>query len=185
MKKIPGLFKRDYKTGLIYNEVVNGSEWVQQGEGIATRKHDGTACSIIDGKLYRRYDAKINKETGKYKRPVPDGAIPCQEPDFVTGHHPHWVQVDIFASSDKYYTEGLCSLGHRENGTYELCGEKIQSNPEKITGHKLIRHGSEILKGVPTDFEELRGYLDKHYIEGIVWQHPDGRMVKIKRKDLK
>ena len=35
--------------------------WVFKGEGIPTRKRDGTACAVIDGVLYLRYDAKHGK----------------------------------------------------------------------------------------------------------------------------
>lgn len=62
MKKIVSLFKRDYEmTRLVYNELVPGAEWVQDGEGIPTVKIDGTSCLVKDGKLYKRYDAKNGK----------------------------------------------------------------------------------------------------------------------------
>lgn len=182
MKKIPNLFKRNYETGLIYDEIVEGSEWVQSGEGVATQKFDGTACAIINNKFYKRYDAKIDRVTGKYKKPIPKGAISCQEPDFITGHHPHWIATNPFNPTDKYYYEAFISKW--EDGTYELCGEKVQSNPEKITGHKLIKHGNVILKNIPTDFEGLKKWLSNCNIEGIVWHHSDGRMVKIKCTDF-
>ena len=40
------------------------------------------------------------------------------------------------------------------------------------------------LIGGPRDFAGLRQYLRLGAIEGIVWHHPDGRMVKIKAKDF-
>ena len=36
----------------------------------------------------------------------------------------------------------------------------------------------------PRDFDGLRIWLHGHPYEGIVWHHPDGRMVKIKGKDF-
>ena len=55
MRKIPSLFKRDYEgTHKVYDEVVEGSEWVLAGEGVPTRKWNGTACMIEGGKLYKR-----------------------------------------------------------------------------------------------------------------------------------
>ena len=84
MKKIPTLFKRTFDAQhrkSIVNEVTPGMEWVLDGEGIATVKIDGTCCAIIDGRFYRRYDAKRGKTP-------PEGAIPCCEPDLVTGHWP-------------------------------------------------------------------------------------------------
>ena len=64
MKKIKSLFKRDYGSGtrLVYNEVVEDSEWVLNGEGTPTRKFDGSCCAIIDGEIYKRYDAKKGKK---------------------------------------------------------------------------------------------------------------------------
>ena len=75
MKKIPTLFERIYENhkvvGITQN-VTPGMEWVLKGEGAATLKVDGSCCAIIDGKFYKRYDAK------KGKKP-PEGAIPCCE----------------------------------------------------------------------------------------------------------
>ena len=44
--------------------------------------------------------------------------------------------------------------------------------------------GAELLPDAPRDFARLRSYFTEHDIEGIVWHHPDGRMVKIKGKDF-
>lgn len=56
MKRVISLFKRDYEGNRqVYDEVVEGAEWVIAGEGIATEKIDGTACMIRNGKLYKRY----------------------------------------------------------------------------------------------------------------------------------
>ena len=50
--------------------------------------------------------------------------------------------------------------------------------------HDLIAHGAELLSDAPRTYAELREYLKPGHIEGIVWHHPDGRMVKIKAKDF-
>jgi hypothetical protein len=47
----------------------------------------------------------------------------------------------------------------------------------------LVRHGKEVLSDAPRTFDALRAYLQRD-IEGIVWHHEDGRMVKIKGKDF-
>ena len=86
MKKIPTLFERVFENRRIIgitDKVYTGMEWVLDGKGIATEKIDGSCTAIIDGVFYKRYDAK------KGKKP-PAGAIPCCDPDPVTGHHPHW-----------------------------------------------------------------------------------------------
>ncbi|OHB90221.1 MAG: hypothetical protein A3D89_03640 [Planctomycetes bacterium RIFCSPHIGHO2_02_FULL_52_58] len=188
MRKIISLFQRNYDTDrLVRNEVVPGAEWVIAGEGVATRKFDGTACMVKEGKLYKRYDAK------KGKTPPP-GFQPCQDPDPVTGHWPGWVKVG-WENNDKYYREALTS-GDPTNvslpdGTYELCGPKIQGNHEQFDTHRLIPHGIYTLPACPRDFDGIKEYLKTYplstyprNIEGIVWHHPDGRMVKIKAKDF-
>lgn len=176
MKKIKSLFKRDYE-GLrqVFNQVVEGSEWVQLGEGIATRKFDGTSCMVKNKVLYKRYDVKKG-------RSIPGNGIPCEDkPNEHTGHWPWWVPVSD-SKADKYHNQAF--RGDEQDGTYELVGPKINGNRDNFSEHKLVKHGSEVLKNVPTDFEGLRNYLSDNQIEGIVWHHPDGRMVKIKRKDF-
>lgn len=84
MKKITTLYKKNPENlTLVINEVDPNNAWVFSENVIATRKFDGTACAIIEGKLYKRYDVKKGKQ-------VPANALPCQEPDAITGHWPHW-----------------------------------------------------------------------------------------------
>ncbi len=59
MKKMPCLFRRTFHghdSATLLREVTPGCEWVLAGEGIASRKWDGTACMVKDGVLYKRYD---------------------------------------------------------------------------------------------------------------------------------
>ena len=178
MQKIIGLFKRHYdgeKKGEIYNEITPGAEWVVNGEGVATRKWDGTCCMIRGGKLYKRYDAKNGKTP-------PEGFEPAQDPDPITKHWPGWLLVkDV--PNDQWHRE--VDISNLPDGTYELCGPKLQGNPEGFTQHVLMPHGKWILEDVPTEFEALKAWLKDCFWEGIVWHHPDGRMVKIKKKDFK
>ena len=64
-----------------------------------------------------------------------------------------------------------------------MIGPKIQGNPEKSDKHVLVPHGRHELSA-PRDYESLKLYLADMDIEGIVWHHQDGRMVKIKKKDF-
>lgn len=190
MKKIISLFKRDYEgTRLVYNEVVEGAEWVIAGEGVATRKWDGTCCMVRDGKLYKRFDAKRGKTP-------PAGFEPAQDYDEITGHMPGWVPVRESNPEDRWH---MMAWDNQKDyicdGTYELCGPKVQGNPEKeyvdaelrrsgTLIHILIPHGRYIYPDAPRDFDGLKAFFAANDIEGIVWHHPDGRMVKIKAKDF-
>jgi len=177
MKKIQTLFVRndDHK---VIDEVLAGSEWVAEGEGLATRKFDGTCCLIQNGLLYKRYDAKNGKTP-------PEGFIPAQEPDSNTGHWPGWLLV-AGGPEDRWHLTALADPDLKlEDGTYELCGPKINGNPEKLDRHMLIRHGSETYPTFPRTYNAIREWFKEYpYIEGVVWHHRDGRMVKIKAKDF-
>lgn len=176
MNKIISLFQRNYETDyLVRDEVVLGAEWVLEGQGIPTRKWNGTCCMIKHGKFYKRYTVKKDK-----KPPVNFEASTDVDPN--TGKQQGWVKVSG-SSEDKWYREAFDSM--LPDGTYELVGPKIQKdNPEGFEKHILIPHGKDILENVPRDFEGIKKYLIESVIEGIVWHHPDGRMVKIKKRDF-
>ena len=179
MKKIPSVFVRDFDgdPSLVLDEVTPGCEWVLGGEGIATRKWDGTACLVRDGVLYRRYDCKRGKTP-------PDGFEPCQsERDEKTGHWPGWVKVG-HGPEDKWFRVGFADDPTLEDGTYELVGPKVGGNAEGHEEHHLIRHGLSLLDPTIRTFQSIQAYLWASSIEGIVWHHEDGRMAKIKRSDF-
>lgn len=180
MKKIISLFQRNYEGDrLVRDEVVPGAEWVVAGEGIATRKYDGTCCMMRDGKLFKRYEVK------KWKNP-PLGFEAANEVDLETGKQQGWLPIGN-GPEDQYHREALAANSGfpLRDGTYELLGPKIQGNPEHWPNHFLLPHTqAEILTDAPRTFTELKEYFTKTPIEGIVWHHPDGRMVKIKAKDF-
>jgi hypothetical protein len=188
MKKIPCLFQRDRsgpsRTALVRDEVVPGSEWVINGEGVATKKWDGCGCLVRDGSLYKRYEVKCGKKQ-------PPNFEPCCEVDPITGKQQGWVPVswgpedqwfrEAFDASEKMYRD--LTGGPIPNNTYELCGPKIQSNREGFPSHILVPHGHHELPA-PRTFDALREWLRVRDIEGIVWWHPDGRMVKLRKEDF-
>lgn len=198
MKKIISLFQRNYETDrLVRNEVVLGAEWVLAGEGEATRKLDGTCCMIRAGRLYKRYDLpllpewdrKKKKENYKgpwldsmYKKPPVEWEKAEDTPDENTGHWPGWLPVGE-GPEDKWHRKAF-EGSIFPDGTYELCGPHIQGNPEHFENDNLTLHGVYKLPDAPRSFYELREYFRINDIEGIVWHHPDGRMVKIKKKDF-
>lgn len=188
MKKIISLFQRNYDGDrLVRNEIVPGAEWVIAGEGIPTRKLDGTCCMIREGKLYKRYEIKVG---GK----APTNFEPASEVDENTGKQQGWLSVGD-GPEDKWHREALAAISPEalakiELATFELLGPKIQGNPEGYERHTLVNHRDrEVLRLVPEpprDFDGIKAYLAELplSIEGIVWHHEDGRMVKIKAKDF-
>lgn len=177
MKKIISLFQRNYDGDrLVRDEIVPGAEWVVAGEGVATVKYDGTCCMVRDMKLYKRHDAKNGKAT-------PPQWEPAQDPDPNTGHWPGWVPVND-SPADQWHREAWQDGAGFEDGTYELIGPKVQGNPYHCGHHALLPHGAEQIANCPRDFTGIREFLAAAGIEGIVWHHPDGRMVKIKSRDF-
>lgn len=189
MRKIPTLFVRDEDDRKYVTEQVSpGCEWVLAGEGVATRKYDGTCVMRDDeGVWWARREVKTGKT-------MPEGFVPV-ETDEVTGKAVGWEPADQ-SSFAKYLDGAVINLGvggkdYPKAGTYELIGPKVNGNPERVTGHALVRHeDAEVIEILPHDqcFTGLRGTVLKLHelagVEGIVWHHPDGRMAKLKARDF-
>lgn len=177
MRKITTLYKKNPENlSLVIPVVDPENNWVFTDSAVKkTRKYDGTAAAIIGGVLYKRYDVKEGRK-------VPEGAIPCQEPDPVTGHWPHWVACNINNKEDKYFFKAFSR--NLPDGTYELCGPKVQGNPEGFESHVLVRHGETIVEITDLSFYGLKEFFLFSNIEGIVFHHPDGRMCKIRKSDF-
>ena len=178
MKKIPTLFRRDEQDRRrVTPEVHPACAWVVAGEGVATRKYDGT-CVRFDG---TRWWARREVKQGKA---APDGFV-AVETDETTGNTVGWEPVEQSAYA-KYHAEAV--NGDEKTGTYELCGPKVNGNPERYDRHTLVPHEQAVvLTGdaePPRDFDGLAAYLAEFPYEGIVWHHPDGRMAKLKRRDF-
>lgn len=179
MKKISTLFKKDPNNlSLVINEVDPENAWIYTS-GIPTRKYDGTACLIKNRVLYKRFDAKPG-------RMIPINAIPCCPPDPITGHWPHWVNCEKDNPADKYHFEAFYNNVDWMEGTYELCGPKINGNPERLNSHVLFFHGKDVLALEDFSFDNIRTFLSNVDIEGIVFwdQAPTGKMCKIRKSDF-
>jgi len=181
MKKMKTLFIKDGSNSITaYIDMHN--RWVFEKETVARIKLDGTACAVIGGKLYKRYDCKLHKKTGKRKIP-PEGWIPCQElPDPITGHWPGWVPV---TSDDKYHLLAFNLRNKWEDGTYELIGECINGNPQGINGHMLVSHNTKKVYFQPDfSYGSMFCLLLNLDAEGLVFYGKDGQMCKLRRRDF-
>lgn len=117
----------------------------------------------------------------------PAGAIPCCEPDPITGHWPHWVKVDWSSPADKWFVDAYITRGNGaqvEDGTYEAIGRMFQGNPYNVGNNVLIRHGSVTLNLSELSFSGIMEFLCEHPIEGIVWWKDGEPQCKIKRTDF-
>lgn len=179
MKKIPTLFTRVYENHKIVDilpEITPGCEEAFKN-GIATIKVDGSCCAVIDGEFYKRYDAKKGKK-------APEGAIPCCDPDPVTGHHPHWVKVNPDDPVDKWFVEAYANLGYLPGpGTYEAVGPHFNGNPYRLTKDILEPHGVKRVT-VPRRFDYIKRWLEENDAEGLVFWLNGEPVCKIKRSDF-
>jgi len=178
MQKIPTIFERDWEgdRSRVLDKPHPDCAWVFAGEGIATRKLDGTCCMIRDGKLFRRRELK-------YGQPCPTGFEPSGT-DEATGKTVGWIPVSD-GPEDKWHREAFAALKYQKEGTYELIGPNFQGNPEKAGSNILIPHANAMsYRDVPRTFDALKVWLNDLDIEGIVFHHPDGRMAKIKKRDF-
>lgn len=193
MQKIPTLFVRDENDRrYVTDEVAPGCEWVVAGEGVATRKFDGT-CVMLDehGDWWARREVKPGKSA-----PPNFTAVNFDE---ATGKTVGWEPIEQSAFA-KYHAEavkflalangtGLYGRDLYTPGTFELIGPKINGNPEKYAEHLLVRHSmAEPLAITDRSPAELRRILlflhEKYGYEGVVFHHPDGRMAKLKARDF-
>ena len=192
MKKIPTLFKRefkDHKVVKILPEFTDDKCKDAVINGEATIKFDGSCCAVIDGKFYKRYDAKKGK-------PIPENAIKCQEEaDPVTGHLPCWVPVDEKDPADKWFVEAYINKTQSgevilNNRTYEAIGPHFQGNPYELSKDTLARHGymTDDFEIPSRDPEEILKYIHRYLvlydIEGLVFWRKGEPVCKIKRTDF-
>lgn len=164
MRKIPTLFARDPDDMRHVARQVNpAAAWVLDGHG--------------------HWWARREVKQGK---PFPPSYI-AEETDPNTGKTVGWEPIDQspFAKAwREVMNDFRIDKDDLTPGTYELCGPKVNGNPEGFDRHQLIPHGQHVLDGVPRDYDELAAFLKDFPHEGIVWHHPDGRAAKLKRRDF-
>ena len=195
MRKIPTLLVRDTDDlRHVTDDVHPDCDWVLAGEGVATRKYDGT-CVMFDGESWwARRIVKPDKAT-------PDGFLQVDF-DSVTGKTVGWEPMEAsgFAKAFQQAVNAGTPVNFDDTGdgvkqvwlpgTYELVGPKINGNPEGMDQHMLLRHAdAQIWTGIghQRGIEHIKAdvsMLGHAGWEGLVWHHPDGRMAKLKARDL-
>lgn len=181
MKRIPNVFIGDPPT------VNPDCQWVMDGEGTATRMYDGV-CVLFDG---QQWWARCKVPVGGH---LPAGFCPVEQ-DLPThdliGWEPMSGSPHLAAHTEA--VEPMLQFGAIIKqpihvGTYELVGVSINGNPERSGSHRLEKHGNaEQFADVVRNYEGIRDYarwVAEDGIEGIVFQHPDGRMAKVRAKDF-
>jgi len=184
VQKIPTLFKRDPEDmRKVLPEITPGCEWVLAGEGVPTRKYDGTCCMLDEhGEWWARREVKLGKQappnfqasehdetTGKTV-----GWIPMHDSDFKKWHAEAIENSKLFSGAVFPFLR-----------TYELCGPKVNGNPEGFENHRLVSHDAHgafemLLVRKPCS----SGKTNRSRLMTSVWHHPDGRMAKLKRRDF-
>ncbi len=186
MRKILTIFDRNWET----NRKVNSNLIVdfKFDEAVATEKLDG-----MNIRLTIRNEAVVRVE----KRRNPSK---LQKQKGIT--EPWYLDADESSTQDKWIFDAVKNTDFSKviDGEWsaEAIGKNIQGNPLGLENNQVFLFSLPswkerlILKDVPTTFEELKTYLmtqksiigNDAFIEGIVWHHPNGDMVKIKRKDF-
>jgi hypothetical protein len=190
MNKIPTMFLRDPQDrSRVLMEVHPDCQWVLDGEGIATRKYEGTSVMLDEsGRWWARREVK------KGKTAPPNYLYISTDP--ISGAQMGYEPMSQ-SSYYKQHIEAVRSMPGKkfEPGTYELIGPKINGNPERVKAHTLVMHDEAEsyaplsngrrrtllqIKELTIALGELEGW------EGIVFHHQDGqRMAKIKFRDFK
>jgi hypothetical protein len=191
MRKIPTLFNRDPEDmRRVVPTVHPDCQWVLDGEGVATRKIDGTCVMLDDeGRWWGRREVKPGKTPPPNYRPV--------ETDPATGKTVGWEPIDQSGFRKAFQDalnhtpplNGAPGPAYRP-GTYELIGPKVNGNPERVPHHMLVNHDdTQRIMPFSLTYEGIRDtclqVLAPEGWEGLVWHHPDGRMAKVKVRDFR
>ena len=189
MPKLESPFVREIKDSnyIVVDKITEGYEWVFEDETVmAVEKLHGTNVSIqiTDGII-----------TGIWNR--------TERIPFFNKGRQHII-MGILNSYGKGYTEFLGDGQHFG----ELIGPKVNDNPYNITEHIWIPFESYSQKHLsytcwgkyPKTFDSMSEWFEElmplynirihgkrlnmkepeHFVEGIVFTHPDGRMVKLR-----
>ena len=186
VKKMPALFVINRETHEATNEINEPAAWIFEEPARATLKRDGTSITVTgDGQVFARRSVKRGKTA------PPDFIL--AETDSFTGHSFGLEPIEQ-SGFNKMFKEAV-GEGSLTAGTYELCGPKVNGNPEGLASHKLLAHGSDEADEIPDmsklsraeAYETLKtifaGYKERG-IEGVVWWGAKGKRTKLRVKDF-
>lgn len=210
MKKIPTLFVRNHNTGYVIPELNPEAAWVMEKAYPALRKYDGTCVGnflvvngevrthkgVGSGEVQNKEDISniwMARHTTVGRMRHPENFIE-EEFDARTGKTFGWVPIEQ-SSFYKFFLEANEDLETEYLGTYELCGPKINGNPEGFKKHKLVFHNAaeqlaniNVLDihemSVEEAYEALKHTLGYMPVEGAIFKSPLNWMAKLKRKDF-
>lgn len=186
MRKIPTVYRRDPNDlAHVTDEVDSRCAWVLAGEGVPRRMFNGT-CVMLDedGTWWSRREVRAGKT-------APPGFV-AVERSRRTGRTVGWEPIGL-APIHRFHAQAVASHeGLLLPGTYELCGPKIGNKKtptieNAAPGHFLVRHAdADPATGFDADDpKDLVRRVGLYGWEGIVWHHPDGRLAKLKVRDLR
>lgn len=186
MEKIKTIFERNWETNRkVADQLAVDFDFAN---AVATEKLDGMNIRIT---MRNGHVVRIEKRRNPSKEQKAMGIV---DPWYVDTHPENaedkWL-LDAVASTD------LTAVPDGE-WSAEALGKHIQGNPLNLEGHQVFLFSLPDWRAritfvdVPHTFAELKEWLAVQKstigtdarIEGIVWHHPDGSMVKIKRKDF-
>lgn len=195
MKKIPMFFALEFNENTGNRDVINMLNdkvrlMIEEGgEFIPTLKLDGTAVRLTETGEWQIRRAVSN---GKKE---PEGYV-LEEYDENTGRKFGWEPPEA-SGFNKFFKRALENIDFTPvPGTYELCGPKINGNPEGLEEDTLFPHGTEPLEGFPTleeilEHDDYMAFLEPYFAkfraaghEGIVWWKEGNPVFKLRCKDF-
>lgn len=168
---IPTLFLPDPDDRRFVVPIVReGCEWVLAGEGVARRQYDGIVA-LFDPAAPHLEEGGEPELHGWFVEETATDLVPAWRSRFA---------APMLAAA-----RNLPVSNPPTPGTHELIGPGIRRNAERVPRNVLIAHRDADLVDAPRDFEGLRRWLLARQYKGVVFHHPDGRMAKLRRRDVR
>ena len=159
MKSIQTIFVWDKATNSVTNKQARGCEWVFFGKGIATRKWDGLAIKIENGKYFRRHELRVGES-------IPDGFVRVESPDPKKPLKPipGWVPVN-----DRFKTK---PRGSDERALKEAYDDKLKQLTQALWARIDAQEEAKRRAGKSLEVKNL--YCPEKEKYPLVREIPDG-----------